>query len=203
MTAGRRPTPDAVKSKTRAVRSKREPKNLEAAAESSAPASAQILPAGPRAPTWLKAEHGLEIWERLAPTLALAKLLTAADADAFGRYCRNFARWLKLQDELDAGGETYVSVSAHGELKRANPAFVMSERLERMLLAVEDRFGLNPAERQRIMAARAQTGVPADLFGAEKPPAGGKEEKGRREDDPAATPAEPAQPIASPIGLLN
>jgi P27 family predicted phage terminase small subunit len=86
----------------------------------------------------------------------MAKLLTIADVETFGRYCRNFARWLKLQRELDTDGETYVSESQHGTLKRANPAFIMADRLERMLLATEDRFGLNPAERQRIMAARAQ-----------------------------------------------
>jgi len=199
MARGPRPAPAGVKDKKAAVRSKREPKVDQVVASSPAPVAI-----GPRPPSWLKTKHGLEIWDRLAPTLAMAKLLTVADVETFGRYCRNFARWLKLQDELDTGGETYVSESQHGTLKRANPAFIMAERMERMLLAAEDRFGLNPAERQRIMAARAQTGISGDLFGGvEKPPADGPADKPARGDDPAAKATLPAEPISSPIGMLN
>jgi hypothetical protein len=74
----------------------------------------------------------------------------------------------------------------------------MADRLDRMMLAFEDRFGLNPAERQRIMAARANTGAPGDLFGGQQ----GKEAE-RRPDDPATPAAEAAEPIEGPIGLLN
>src|SRR5688572_1554207 len=117
------------------------------------------------APAWLKKE-GLKIWERLAPRLVSMKLLSPIDAEAFGRYCRSFARWEKMQRILDEEGETYESESQHGKLKRAHPAFLISDRLERQLLSTEDRFGLNPAERQRLYAARAaQPGFPGDLFG--------------------------------------
>lgn len=145
------------------------------------------------APAWLKAD-GLKIWQRLAPALRSAKLLTPIDVETFGRYCRNFARWLKLQKVVDEEGETYESESQHGRLRRAHPAFMIADRLERQLLAAEDRFGLNPAERQRLFVARAATGTGGDLFDQAAP---------RRNGDPAAEPAEPAQPIASPIGLLN
>lgn len=202
MTAGRRPIPNGVREKTQAVRSKREPKAA-AGKDGGAPAQTVVpaLVSGARPPSWLKADHGLQIWERLSPTLAQAKLLTAADADAFGRYCRNFARWLKLQDEMDTGGETYISESQHGTLKRANPAFIMADRLERMLLALEDRFGLNPAERQRIMAARAQSATTGDLFPGVAPKP--VDDKARRHGDPAADAAPAAEPISSPLGLLN
>jgi P27 family predicted phage terminase small subunit len=117
------------------------------------------------APAWLKGP-GLETWDRLAPRLVSLKLLGPADVETFARYCRNFARWLKMQKVLDEEGETYESESAHGKLKRAHPAFLISDRLDRKLESVEDRFGLNPAERQRIFAARAAR-VPdaGDLFG--------------------------------------
>lgn len=145
-------------------------------------------------PAWLK-DAGRKVWDRLAPTLRAAKLLTAADVETFGRYCRNFARWLKMQRLIDKEGEAYESESQWGKLKRVNPAFLIADRLERQLLAAEDRFGLNPAERQRIFAARAQTGVPGDLFSDKT--------SERRPDDPAAKPVDAAQPIESPIGLLN
>lgn len=147
-------------------------------------------------PAWLKRDRGLEVWNRIAPRLITLKLLTPTDVDTFARYCRNFARWLKLQLVLDKG-ETYESESAHGKLKRAHPAFLIADRLERQLLAAEDRFGLNPAERQRLFAARSQSPDPAarDLFGDDMP--------GRRTNDPAAKPTPAAQPEESPVGLLN
>ena len=143
-------------------------------------------------PPWLKGE-GLKIWRRMAPTLIARKLLSSADVDTFGRYCRNYARWLKMQATMDKEGETYESESAHGKLKRAHPAFMISDRLERMMLTIEDRFGLNPAERQRMFAARASQPLPTDLFGdaSDKPDASA----------PGKAPTHKAPD--SPVGLLN
>ena len=129
------------------------------------------------------------------------KLLTFADTETFGRYCRNFGRWLKMNEIIDKEGETYETETYGAEgttgakLKRVNPAFLIADRVERQLLAAEDRFGLNPAERQRIFAARAQSADPAarDLF----------DENGKRQSDPAAKPAAPAEPSESPVGFLN
>lgn len=205
MPRGRKPQSAAVKEQKAAVRS-RHPRRLPEVGSAA-------LPVGARPPVWLK-KDGLKIWDRLAPTLRAAKLLTDADSATFGRYCRNFARWLKMQATLDEEGETYETETylnaeapageggaapavRKNNLKRAHPAFLISDRLERQLLATEDRFGLNPAERQRIFAARAQTGVSGDLFASDKLP------QERRPGDPAAQPAQPAEPTESPIGLLN
>jgi P27 family predicted phage terminase small subunit len=154
------------------------------------------------APVWLKAE-GRKVWDRLAPRLVAMKLLSPIDAEAFGRYCRSFARWEKMQRVLDEEGETYESESQHGKLKRAHPAFLISDRLERQLLATEDRFGLNPAERQRLYAARAaQPALPGDLFGGlpvGHPPAGDKRPRG--EQRPSVSPDRSGP--SSPVGFLN
>lgn len=145
------------------------------------------------APAWLKGE-GLTIWKRVAPRLMQLRLLGPADAETFARYCRNFARWLKMQRILDTEGETYESESQHGKLKRAHPAFLISDRLDRKLEAVEDRFGLNPAERQRIFAQRAVTGqTPDDLFGAQN--------RGKASENRMPHASEAGK--GSPIGLLN
>lgn len=185
---GRRPQSEAVKSQKAAVRSKHPRRG---------PDANGVKPtAGAQPPAWLKKE-GLKVWQRLAPTLRAAKLLTDVDAHTFGRYCRNFARWLDMQARLDKNGEIYEIETASGIVRRSDPAFAIADRLERQLLATEDRFGLNPAERQRIFVARAQTGVSGDLFSmADK-------QAERRPGDLAAQPAQPAEPIESPIGLLN
>jgi P27 family predicted phage terminase small subunit len=126
-------------------------------------------------PVWLN-EEGREVWQRLAPRLAVMKILQTLDVDAFGRYCQNFGRWVKLQKRLDEEGETYTSDSPHGSYVRANPAFMIADRLDRACERAEAAFALNPADRQRLFAARAAagTGAPGDLFGASsQPPAGG------------------------------
>lgn len=175
---GRRPDPQSVKAAKAPVRSTRKPP---AEAPSEAPE------AGLKAPAWLKGE-GLEIWAKRGPILRDMRLLTAADEPAFARYCRNFAKWQQLRGQLDRRGYTYdATTTSGGKLRRADPTFLIADRLERQLLALEDRFGMNPAERQRIMAQRAQPGRGELPF--ERPA-----------DDPAL-PA--AQPIDSPIGALN
>jgi P27 family predicted phage terminase small subunit len=136
-------------------------------------------------PAWLAGE-GLMIWQRLAPRLERMKLLTPVDAEAFARYCRSFARWLAMSRQLDAEGETYEAQGAHGKLRRAHPAFMISDRLERALVAAEDRFGLNPSERQRLYAARSAAPLPGDLFNQ------------RPIDDDEDQPKQ-----RGPIGLLN
>jgi P27 family predicted phage terminase small subunit len=199
---GRKPQPAAIKEQKAAVRSKRKRRD-------SASRSAAVPPASAPPPS-LKGE-GRKVWDRLAATLRQAKLLTDADAPAFARYCRNTALWEEMRslaqregiiyetetylfDDGKDGGETRPARA--NKLKRIHPAFVIADRLERQLLAIEDRFGMNPAERQRIFAARAQTGVSGDLFAA-------VDAGERRPGDPAAEPAKPAEPIDSPIGLLN
>lgn len=185
---GPKPAPGAVKEQKAPVRS-RSRKTMKVAQPIAPPASGT-------APAWLKAE-GLKIFQKMAPALRSMKLLTETDVPAFARYCKHYARWLDMQKRLDKDGEFYEIETASGKVRRADPAFTMADRLDRMMLAFEDRFGLNPAERQRIMAARANTGATGDMFGN----ASGKED--RRTDDAAAAAAPAAEPIEGPIGLLN
>jgi len=185
MTRGPKPAAGAVKSQKAAVRSVREPKPAVASA------AVVVEDAKGSAPSWLTGE-GLVIWKRMAPGLRAARLLQAPDEMAFARYCRNFAAWLKLRKSLDKDGFTYdASTTTGGTLRRADPNFLIADRLERQLLAVEDRFGLNPAERQRIIAARAVHGTGGLFDQPADKPAG-------------ATPAaEPAAPVDAPTGFLN
>lgn len=179
---GRRAQPGAVKAAKAPVRSTRKP---------AAVSADQVQEGGTKAPAWLKGE-GLAIWQKRGPVLRQARLLAASDELAFARYCRNFALWIKLRADLDKRGYTYdASTTNGGTLRRADPSFLIADRVERQLLAVEDRFGLSPSERQKIMAARANQPT-GGLFGDERAAA-----------DPAAQPAEAATPEASPIGLLN
>ena len=184
---GRRPDPAGVKAQKSPVRSQRNAPPEDGAQN-------EVVDEGGKAPNWLKGE-GLEIWQKRAPILRAQRLLQAPDELVFARYCRNFALWLSLRDGLDKDGYTYDADTTNGgKLRRADPSFAIADRLERQLLAVEDRFGLNPSERQRIIMQRSATGPQGELPLARKP------------DDPAAAAAQAAQPPAgakSPIGILN
>jgi P27 family predicted phage terminase small subunit len=160
----------------------------------------EASPARIDAPDWLK-DDGRDVWARLAPRLVALKLLTLTDAETFGRYCKNFARWLKMQERLDELGEIYEIETASGVVRRADPAFLIGDRLERQLVSAEAVFGLNPAERQRIYAARANgagsgTGD-RDLFGHPNTPSVGKGKSGG-----ARATASPAR-SKSAIGFLQ
>lgn len=148
-------------------------------------------------PAWLKGE-GRELWERLAPRLAAMKLLTQIDAYTFARYCKNFAMWLKMQRRLTRRGEIYEIETASGKVRRTDPAFLIADRLDKRLEAVEDRFGLNPAERQRLYAQRAAIPSLGDLFtarGAPPKPA---------DKTPGSPPAQEDDFTGgSPVGFLN
>lgn len=143
------------------------------------------------APDYL-ADEALKIWNKIVPRLVALKLITETDVMTFGRYCRNYARWMDMQKRLDDADLIYEVVTASGTVMRTHPAFLIADRLDRKLETVEDRFGLNPAERQRIFAVRAASGNSApDLFGhGENKPSAGK-------------PAGATMKTSGPIGLLN
>jgi P27 family predicted phage terminase small subunit len=170
---GPKPEPAAIKEQKASSRRPigKDPVVVDGADEA-APKASRV-----EAPEWLK-KDGLAVWNRLAPRLIGMNLLGQADAETFARYCRNFARWFKMQKVLDEEGEVYETETyGNGEtdrrsvLKRAHPAYLIADRLERQLNAAEANFGLNPAERQRIFAARAagaSSGAP-DLFSGQAP----------------------------------
>lgn len=141
-------------------------------------------------------EPARQVWQALAPELARLKLLRTTDGQAFARYCDTLARYWEVTRELDKLGDTYVSKSQHGTLHRLRPQFIVQDRLARRLIDLEDRFGLSPAARQRILLQLAAATVQPNL------PFGGKQPVGAADELPGAE--EPAsQPASSPIGLLG
>jgi P27 family predicted phage terminase small subunit len=114
------------------------------------------------APDWVK-DRALDIWNLTVPRLVSLKLLSSEDVHSFARYCVNYALWLKMIDRLKDGNEIY----------EIETAFNMAMKLDTQLMSVEDRFGLNPAERQRIFAARAQGAG----SGGDQPPLPGMDKK--------------------------
>lgn len=160
----------------------------------------QVKIAGVAPPTWLDGE-ARNIWDMHAPIMHQLKLLTDADINAFGRYCQNMASWIAARKDLLENGMTYEVTSAHGSWIRKNPAFDQMHALEIDLQRAEDRFGMNPAERQRIFSARAAgaTGGAGDGL----PLQGGRDHaEDKLKEIEAASPGDNGQK-RSPVGYLN
>ncbi|WP_300009713.1 phage terminase small subunit P27 family [uncultured Roseobacter sp.] len=159
---------------------------IEEEATAAADAVDENQPADLTPPDWLNVQ-GRAVWEQLAPKLKAMRILTKLDELSFGRYCQGFGTWLELQKIMDEKGTFYESESPHGTYQRSHPAFMQADRLDRKLVTMEGNFGLNPADRQRLFAARADAERNPDLF---NPPGqdASSDRKGKAQ---------------SPIGLLN
>ena len=127
-------------------------------------------------------------WRHVAPALARMRLFRETDRHALIRYCLRLARWNDSRNKVDEGGAVYETESNHGRMLRVSPHFMVLERLEKGLLEYEDRFGMNPAARQRILAAMAsaQPGLPLTPAPNAAPPSDSE-----------------VKPSPSPIGALG
>ncbi len=184
MARGPKATPDALKAL------KGNPGKRSAKRDAS-PVSVDVLVGKASAPSWLP-EEAKRIWNQLAPELERAQLLKRPDALTFARYCKNFSLWLAAAEKLETEELVVTTSSEHVTMDRINKNLQVMLLIEKRLEALEDRFGLNPAERQKIMLQRAQG---AGLGTGELP-----------FDQPAnpvrASLAKPAAP-SSPVGFLN
>ena len=88
------------------------------------------------------------------------RFVRATDELTLGRYCDQFALWLKLRAQVEDQGATVTTSSAHvQDMLRVNPAFRAMMSIEDKLTAFEDRFGLSPAARQSLLTRMAAGGA--------------------------------------------
>jgi len=149
----------------------------------------------PAPPRYLS-QNAKTVWKRMAPHLADMRFLRASDHEAFARYCEHLATFWSLTRELRRKkGMTYVSKSQHGELERVRPAFMIRERIEKRLEALEDRFGLSPRARYELMRHLATAPLP--------PPPAGEHPGDEAQDGDLGELARAAERDGGPIGMLN
>lgn len=148
-------------------------------------------------PKWLSDRLARQVWTQLQASL---HFLRQSDVQVFGRYCVYLSDWVTANKQIkESGGAVYVTSSPHVEnMLRINPWFTVRSRLEDDLVKLEEKLGLTPLDRQRIirdLAAAAQ--MPAgDLFGGR----GGDEADGEDSLD-VPVPAEPVDEISTIGGL--
>jgi P27 family predicted phage terminase small subunit len=142
---GRQPTPTAILKARGSWRAKLNP--------------AEPLPelGAPDCPAHLS-DAAKEVWYAIVPRLLALRVLTRIDGGDLARYCDAYVQWQRAAEFLNAHELVYPLKSSDGRALGLvpYPHNALYEKYHRILISLEDRFGLTPAARTRIAAAQAE-----------------------------------------------
>jgi P27 family predicted phage terminase small subunit len=113
-------------------------------------------PAPPEPPEFLTG-YAREEWERVAPGLALFRLLSNFDTMPLAAYCMAYEHWRTAEElmvRMAAGDPALQGLLVKGSKgqPRANPLLEISRMAARDMVRFADEFGFSPAARSRISA---------------------------------------------------
>lgn len=200
MTRGRRATSDEVKAL------KKDPTSRRAALAQKPAAAPRRSMSATYTPTFLRRKLEKLIYARVVDDLVSRRIARAADLDGYGRWATYLSRWITLNRKLKPGAEAYETESKHGKMLRKHPHFAAMIDLERVMMALEDRLGLNPAARQNIIrgiAALAGSQFAGDLFTEDERTNSQPGEMPAQSDQNAAEQPPAPPPERSPLGFLD
>jgi P27 family predicted phage terminase small subunit len=155
-------------------------------------------PASALAPPKKMSARQKALWEQFAPELAAMRILRGTDVAAFRRYVVFLDKWEEAEKMLKTAQLVTVTSSEHVQnFERRGQWLMVAIMLDKRLSEIEDRFGMNPAARQRLMLqmAQGQTGLPLEQPRAKVDAPGGAADAG--------APVEAVPVPESPVGLLN
>jgi P27 family predicted phage terminase small subunit len=94
--------------------------------------------------------EALEEWNRVAPALFTAGVLTIADRAALAAYCQAWADWIEARAEMNRpGGKVTVTPKGY---EMQSPWVGLANRALAKMKEFASEFGLTPASRARIHA---------------------------------------------------
>lgn len=102
----------------------------------------------PTAPEWLKGD-GLREWERVVPTLAAERILSAIDVMTLAAYCQTYASWREADSIVAIEGMTIESKG----MQRIHPLAKHSATLLAELRRLAGEFGFTPKSRGSVKVA--------------------------------------------------
>jgi P27 family predicted phage terminase small subunit len=140
--AGRKPLPDAVKALTGTLQPCR-----------TNPAAPAGLPDRPGAPAWL-CDRGAEIFEGYVRVLEDMGLASASDAAMLGLLASRSVEVEELSATIATEGRTYQTVGNSGVMHRTRPEVSQLRDAMRHVQTLLAEFGLSPAARSRVSAAK-------------------------------------------------
>jgi P27 family predicted phage terminase small subunit len=87
------------------------------------------------------------VWDRLAPDLIAARVLTAWDVDSFSVFCRSVALFNRAVAEVESEG---ASTERKYKGMVPSPAFRVMVAMQKTVTALGSKFGLSPADRATL-----------------------------------------------------
>lgn len=112
----------------------------------------------PIMPRWLKGE-ARKVWQRTAPKLIEAGVLTKLDRAVFAAYCEATADYLKVQRlceqlaEQDSVGQGLLIRTKKGNLVQ-NPLIGIRNRARSAMTKLAMEFGLTPSSKARVSRSK-------------------------------------------------
>jgi P27 family predicted phage terminase small subunit len=181
---------------------KRKTKTERAIAEAERQAKLLALPRADEiaeAPAYLtdaRLAPALAVWREYAPRLDQLHLLARLDRHTFALFCIYAAEFVVAnEDILTKGYSVMVKTISGDKMPRENPSVSRRDHAARMVVEMSSKFGLTPADRNKLLRDGAMRFDDETLFGRTivQPQAPGEQ------------PAEPAAPThdAAAIGSLN
>ena len=140
------------------------------------------------------------IWAKYAPDLERMQLLKSTDRAAFQRYCAFLALFFKAERAIRDTDLVIETQSEHVTMERRSKWLDSMLLLDRRLVEMEDRFGMNPSARQRIFLQLSQAQAQPGLPGMTAPP-----EAAKHPADASDSPmfAGGTAGAATPVGMLS
>ena len=110
-----------------------------------------IPPGVPDRPAFLD-DLARQEWDRTAPVLEAARLLTDVDRAALAAYCESWSMYVRATERVQESGE--VMVSPKGYLY-PSPWVGIANTAKKQMLAFLAEFGMTPSARTRVKPAKA------------------------------------------------
>ena len=105
----------------------------------------------PPAPDWMSDYAGV-MWDKLAPELIDAKVLTLTDLHVLEGFCLAYSRWREAEKDVMKNGITICT--AMGRVK--NPACTVANEAMRQMTSYGAALGLDPASRARLVVPKSK-----------------------------------------------
>lgn len=155
---------------------KRKTKTERAIAEAERQAALLALPRSDNAaeaPTYLtdpRLAPALAVWSEYAPRLDKLHLLAQLDRHTFGLFCIYAAEFVVANEDILAKGYSVMVKTISGDkMPRENPSVGRRDHAAKMVVAMSERFGLTPADRNRLLRDSAMRFDDETLFGRALP----------------------------------
>lgn len=116
-------------------------------------------PTSPKPPKQLRG-GALREWKRVVPLLMAKGILSHVDLAALAMYCKEFDRWQRAEDILDAQGELVKTKSGN---VIHHPALGISRTAEKLVHKFAAEFGLTPSARTRFKSAATDDETDDDM----------------------------------------